>query len=453
MPDPFEQLRDPDPVAEPDAAFRAGLRTRLEQALTSAAPAVAGESASEEGSTMMATQPLADVAVALGARLDVERSSRAGRPTAQRVVVPYLTVDNAAAALDWYVAALGARIASEPIVMPDGRIGHVELDFAGAPVYLSDGFSESHVAGPTIGADATVTLVLDVPSVDDAVANALEHGALLERPADDHPYGRNAVIRDPFWHRWMISGPLLGGAPVAASAGWAGPIREGDVGYASLWVPDEARARRFFSDVLGWPLEGNRDVSWRAVSHGVTGGSELPTLFCAYAVEDVNDAARRVWEADGTAEEPVAEPWGRTVDCTDPEGLRFALYELPTDGAGRPPRPLPNGERHGDLAYITMHSVSSEVARTFYSAVLGWRFVPGRIEDGWGLEGVAPMTGLSGGHDRPSIAPMYRVDDIAGAVRRVRAVGGTATDPELQPYGWSSECHDDQGTFFYLGQL
>jgi predicted enzyme related to lactoylglutathione lyase len=47
---------------------------------------------------------------------------------------------------------------------------------------------------------------------------------------------------------------------------------------------------------------------------------------------------------------------------------------------------------------------------------------------------------------------MYRVDDIHAAVERVRAEGGSATDPERQPYGLSSTCVDDQGTRFYLGQ-
>jgi predicted enzyme related to lactoylglutathione lyase len=48
---------------------------------------------------------------------------------------------------------------------------------------------------------------------------------------------------------------------------------------------------------------------------------------------------------------------------------------------------------------------------------------------------------------------MYLVDDIGAAVERVRAAGGTASDPERQPYGVTSDCVDDQGTRFYLGQL
>ena len=52
------------------------------------------------------------------------------------------------------------------------------------------------------------------------------------------------------------------------------------------------------------------------------------------------------------------------------------------------------------------------------------------------------MVGISGGHARATIVPMYRVDDIAAAVSAVRSAGGTATDPEVQPYGITSTCTD-----------
>ncbi len=64
-----------------------------------------------------------------------------------------------------------------------------------------------------------------------------------------------------------------------------------------------------------------------------------------------------------------------------------------------------------------------------------------------------PGTGLSGGHSSAVVVPMYLVDDIGAAVERVRAAGGTATDPERQGYGVTADCLDDQGTRFYLGEL
>jgi predicted enzyme related to lactoylglutathione lyase len=85
--------------------------------------------------------------------------------------------------------------------------------------------------------------------------------------------------------------------------------------------------------------------------------------------------------------------------------------------------------------------------------VLGWQFAAGHVDDGWQIEDVAPMGGIGGGAAELRTLPMWRVDDIASAVERVRAAGGTATAPERQPYGITSECVDDQGMQFYLGQL
>jgi predicted enzyme related to lactoylglutathione lyase len=61
------------------------------------------------------------------------------------------------------------------------------------------------------------------------------------------------------------------------------------------------------------------------------------------------------------------------------------------------------------------------------------------------------MTGMHGGNAADTAVPMWKVDDVAAAVERVRAAGGTATDPERQPYGTTSEATDDQGVRFYLG--
>jgi predicted enzyme related to lactoylglutathione lyase len=129
--------------------------------------------------------------------------------------------------------------------------------------------------------------------------------------------------------------------------------------------------------------------------------------------------------------------------------MTFAIFQPPPGPAGAGPA---NGTRQGDISYITLEVVDSAKFRAFFGAVLGWRFSPGHAEDGWGVDDVVPMTGLHGGHERATGVPMYRVDDIDAAVTRVRAAGGTATDPQRQPYGITSECADDQGTRFYLGQ-
>ncbi len=203
MPDPFEQLRAALAPEEPDPRFVARLRNRLEQALRLPKGAA-----------------VPDLAVEV----------RGSATTA--VITPYLAVAGARAAIDWYRRALGARLFREPVVMPDGRVGHAELEVGGATFMLADESPESGVAAPAPGQTVPVTLHLEVPDVDAIVDRAIAAGAQLERPLATYEYGRNGVVRDPFGHRWLITG-----MPSTPS------LRHGDIGYVSLWVP-EVRPRR-----------------------------------------------------------------------------------------------------------------------------------------------------------------------------------------------------------------
>ena len=319
---------------------------------------------------------------------------------------------------------------------------------------LADEHPEIGVVAPELGAGATVTLRLTVDDVDDVDAvttRAVDAGADLERPPADHPYGRNAVVRDPFGHRWLVAS-----APARVSVGERLPARPGDIAYVSLWVPDVDRAAAFFGAVLGWSYAPGSGPQGRQVEgvnprHGLWGGQERSALFLCFAVDDVEAAVDRVQAAGGRAERPREEPYGIVADCADDQGLPFAMVQLPAAPVGD--QLSPTGDRPGDLAYVVMELVDSARSRDFYGSVLGWRFSPGRTPGGWEVEDVVPMVGMAGGQDRPTIVPMYRVGDISVAVERVRAGGGTATDPERQPYGVTSTCTDDQGTRFYLGEL
>ncbi len=364
-------------------------------------------------------------------------------PTGPRRVVPYLIVHGAQGAIPWYTSTFTGVLRDGTITMPDGRIGHAELDFGGAVVYLADESPESLVAAPRPGERATVSLSLEVPDLDAVVHRAVGQGAILERPPTDHPYGRNAVVRDPFGHRWILLDK--GSEPPSVTT-----IRHGDIGYVSLWEGDPDRAARFFAAVLGWPESRHREVPWAAVNHGFGGGVDHPTLFLCFAVDKLTSAIERVVAGGGRSEPPDLLPWGTTAMCTDPLGTRFALYELPPAGGGL--RPAANGVTHGDVAYITMEVTQSASARAFYGSVLGWVFEQGGVDDGWIPRDVAPMVGLSGGHDRPTTVPSYRVDDLDGALQRVRAAGGTATEAVSEPYGRTSACTDDQGARFNLVQ-
>ena len=117
---------------------------------------------------------------------------------------PYICTRDARAAVDWYVDAMGAAVTYEPIVMDDGRIGHVELSFGGATVMMSDAYPEIHVEAPLEGRGAAVTLYLTTDDVDALTHRSVERGAVLDRGPEDSDHGRTAVFRDPFGHRWML---------------------------------------------------------------------------------------------------------------------------------------------------------------------------------------------------------------------------------------------------------
>jgi PhnB protein len=121
-------------------------------------------------------------------------------------LTPYLAVRDARAAIEWYVEHLGAEVTYEPIVLPDGRIGHVELDVDGARWMMSEEYPEIQVEAPLDGRGAAVTLHLTVDDVDGTAERAVAGGALLDRgPEDSEPAGRVAVFRDPFGHRWFLN--------------------------------------------------------------------------------------------------------------------------------------------------------------------------------------------------------------------------------------------------------
>jgi len=228
---------------------------------------------------------------------------------------------------------------------------------------------------------------------------------------------------------------------------------EGDLVYSSLWLPDIAQGEAFYRAVLGWDVVPGGTPRGRRITGvtphmGMWGDIDDGTLFLCHAVEDVHAAVVKVRAAGGTAEQPEQQPYGLVANCVDNQGMAFALQEAPR--TSRRPLARPG---HGELVYLTVTVPDSARFRDFYGALFGWTFTPGRVVDGWSVHGATPMTGMSGGASRPAVLPMYGVRDVVAAVAAVRASGGTATDPEDQPYGTTSECVDDQGLKFYLGQV
>ncbi len=126
-------------------------------------------------------------------------------PEGFRSVNPYLCVDDAARAIEFYKEAFGAteRMRMEA---PGGKIGHAELRIGDSVVMLADEFPEMGFQSPqTIGGTPAHFYIYD-EDVDARVERAVAAGAKLTRPVKDQFYGdRSGAVEDPFGHHWYIA--------------------------------------------------------------------------------------------------------------------------------------------------------------------------------------------------------------------------------------------------------
>ena len=119
-------------------------------------------------------------------------------------VTPYLTVRDAAKAIEFYRRAFGATERGR-LIMPDGKVGHAELVIGNSIVMLADEFAHSGNHWPQSLKGATAGLALYVEDVDAAFARAVEAGATVKEPVGVKPWGdRAGSVTDPFGHKWTL---------------------------------------------------------------------------------------------------------------------------------------------------------------------------------------------------------------------------------------------------------
>ena len=126
-------------------------------------------------------------------------------PEGYGTVTPYLIVDGAARAIEFYKQAFGA---TETFRMerPDGRVGHAEIKIGDSHVMLADEHPEMGARGPQAIGGSPISLVLYVEDVDATVNRAVEAGAKLTRPVANQFYGdRTGGVEDPFGHAWYVA--------------------------------------------------------------------------------------------------------------------------------------------------------------------------------------------------------------------------------------------------------
>ena len=126
-------------------------------------------------------------------------------PEGYHSVTPYLAVDDANAAIEYYKKAFGAK---ERLRMdaPDGSVGHAELEIGDSLVMLSDPTPEATTRPPSEVGGTTAGIFLYVPDVDAVVKKAVDGGATVTMEVADQFWGdRFGSIKDPFGHIWSIA--------------------------------------------------------------------------------------------------------------------------------------------------------------------------------------------------------------------------------------------------------
>ncbi len=299
MMDPFEALREPVTPVDPDPGFAGRLRQRLTR-----------EVFALPGGTM--SQPTA--------QSQVERE-----PAWPPALTPYIVVSDARRAMDWYAEIFGAQRRGELYVNADDTIGHAEVGLGDAVLMLSEAsglWPEVPVRAPDSPATFSHTLHLEVDDVDGTTERARRGGASVEREPADQPYGRGAVIVDPFGHRWMLLRP-----PARATR-----LRQGDVANVTITARDARRAKEFYEAVLEVPFSSGHPGTWRTdetrppLGIRPSEGAE-PEVQLSYRVDDIAAAVERVRAAGGRADEPERRPFGLFTECADDQGATFRLWQ------------------------------------------------------------------------------------------------------------------------------
>ena len=120
-------------------------------------------------------------------------------------VTPYLIVDGASAAIDFYTGVLGA---TERMRMdaPEGKVGHAELEIGDSVIMLADEAPDMDALSPRSVGGTPVSLHVYVEDADGVFERATQAGAKAMRPVEDKFYGdRTGSFEDPFGHQWHVA--------------------------------------------------------------------------------------------------------------------------------------------------------------------------------------------------------------------------------------------------------
>lgn len=118
-------------------------------------------------------------------------------------ITPYLGIQKAAEAIEFYKKAFGA-VEVMRLSMPDGGIGHAELRIGDCPIMLGSPCEQGPLSNPQ--ASPSVGLHVYVKDVDQQFAQAIAAGGQVVSEVKDQFYGdRSGTLKDPFGHLWFLA--------------------------------------------------------------------------------------------------------------------------------------------------------------------------------------------------------------------------------------------------------
>lgn len=126
-------------------------------------------------------------------------------PEGYHSITPYLIINGAADAIEFYKKAFGATELFR-MPQPDGKIAHAEIKIGDSPIMLSDEHPDMGFRGPQSLGGSPISILLYVEDVDTVFNRAIEAGGKVDRAVEDKFYGdRSGSLTDPFGHVWHIA--------------------------------------------------------------------------------------------------------------------------------------------------------------------------------------------------------------------------------------------------------
>jgi len=126
-------------------------------------------------------------------------------PEGYHSVTPYLIIDDATRALEFYKRAFGA-VEKFRMPAPGGRIGHAEITIGDSTIMLADEYPSMGARSAKTMGGSPMFLMIYIEDVDKMVAQAVAAGGTLKRPVANQFYGdRTGSVEDPFGYQWYLA--------------------------------------------------------------------------------------------------------------------------------------------------------------------------------------------------------------------------------------------------------